>query len=110
MKVKIIKKKMTPDIIEQIIEVDKEFYQNFDYENDKPWYYKRYSDKNNIFCLYVDDKIVGYFIFYKISKRLFDDILSLKYYEDYSFPESEVNVKSNFFYMPSVVVLIKYRK
>lgn len=109
MKVKVLKQKMTHDIIEQIIEVDKEFYLNFDYNSEKPWYYRRYSSKNNIFCLYVDNKIVGYFLYYKISKKLFDDILHLKYDNDYDFPESETNVKSNFYYMPSVIVSKKYR-
>lgn len=108
MKVKVLKKKMTESVIKKIIEIDKEFYCNFNYNNTS-WYFKRYSDKNDIFCLCVDDKIVGYFVYYKISKKLFDDILRLKYSDDYNFPESETNVKSDFYYMPSVIVAQKYR-
>ena len=80
------------------------------YNNEKSWYFQRYSDKNDIFLLTVEDKIVGYFLFYSITKKLFDEILSLKYDGDYDFSESEVNVKSNFFYVPSVLVLKEYRK
>ncbi len=110
MKVKVIKRKMTHEIIEKIIEIDKKFYLDFDYDNEKSWYFQRYSDKNDIFLLIVEDKIVGYFLFYSITKKLFDEILSLKYDGDYAFSESEVNVKSNFFYIPSVLVLKEYRK
>ena len=110
MEVKVIKRKMTHEIIEKIIEIDKEFYLNFDYDNEKSWYFRRYSDKNDIFLLTVEGKIVGYFLFYSISKKLFDEILSLKYDGDYAFPESEVNVKSNLFYIPSVLVSKEYRK
>ena len=109
MEIKVLKKNMTPDIIEAIIDIDKEFYLNFDYKNEKSWYYHRYTDKNEAFCLYVDDKMVSYFIYYRISMMLFDQILGLKYEGDYYFPESEINVKSNYFYMPSVLVAKEYR-
>ena len=110
MRVKVLKKRITTDIIEQIIEIDKKFYLNFDYDREKSWYYQRYLDKNKIFCLYVNDKIVGYFLFYKISKTLFYDILNLKYGGDYNFPLSEINVKSNYYYMPSVIVAKEYQQ
>ncbi len=110
MKIEVLKKSMTKEIIEKIIDIDKEFYVDFDYQNNKQWYYNRYTDKNQIFLLCVNDKIVGYFLFHTITKQLFNDILSLKYDGDYNFPERSVNVQSNYFYIPSVLIKKRYRK
>ena len=110
MKTKIIKRKMNHKIIKKIIEIDKEFYINFDYVNGESWYFNRYSNKNEVFLLAVDKQIVGYFLFYNISEKLFNDVLNLKYSGDYTFPENEVNVKSNYYYIPSVLVAKKYRE
>lgn len=103
MQIEVKKAKMTDDIIKSIVEIDKEFYSNFDYDN-LSWYFERYSDKNKIFLLIIDGKIVGYFLFVEISKTLFDDILKLKYDNDYVFPVKDWNCKSGCFYIPSVLV------
>lgn len=109
MDIKVQTVKMTKPVIAQIIEVDKEFYADFDYSN-TDWYYKRYSKNNEITVLVVDNKIVGYYLFYTVSKKLFDDICALKYFEDYSFPNSEINVDSDYYYIPSVLVKKEYQK
>lgn len=108
-KIKIRKKTLTKAILNQIIEIDKGFYKDFDYSNTK-WYFERYSKKNKAFLLYVNKQIVGYFLFVTISERLFNDILSLKYDGDYDFPHEETNVPTDFYYMPSLVVKENYRK
>lgn len=107
--VKIKSLKMTKSVIAQIIEIDKEFYKDFDYNNTK-WYYTRYTNKNDVTVLCVNNKIVGYYLFYTISENLFKDICALKYVEDYSFPQDEVNVESDYFYVPSVLVKKEYKK
>ncbi len=108
MQIEVKKVKMTDDVIKSIAEIDKEFYTNFDY-NDLSWYFERYSDKNEVFVLLVDEKIVGYFLFVEISKSLFDDILKLKYDSDYDCPVKDWNCKSGCFYIPSVLVKKEYR-
>lgn len=109
MEIKIIKRTMSKSVIKDIIEIDKEFYKDFDYSNTE-WYFKRYNNKNSIFLLMLDNKIIGYFLFYKISKKLFDDIRNLKYSGDYVFPIEEVNVKSNYYYLPSILVKKRFRQ
>ena len=100
---------MTNDVINQIIEIDKLFYLNFDYSNTS-WYFKTYSAKNKITVLYVNNKIAGYFLFYGITKNLYNKICALKYAGDYNFPESEINVNTKYLYLPSVLVKNEYRQ
>lgn len=107
--VKVEKVKMSKSVISQIAKVDSEFYTDFDFGG-LSWYLQRYSEENDIYVLSVDEKIVGYYLFLEVSKALFDDICSLKYDGDYDFPLSELNCKSGYYYMPSVVVKKKYRK
>lgn len=109
MKIEVKKAKMSEEVIKKIINIDKTFYKDFDYSNES-WYFERYSEKNDIFLLFVDEKIVGYFLFYSVSESLFFDLANLKYKGDYDFPIDEINVKSNYFYMPSLLVLKNYRK
>ncbi len=109
MQVEVKKVKMTDDVIMSILEIDKEFYTNFDY-SDSSWYFERYSDKNDAFLLVVDGNIVGYFLIVEISKSLYDDILRLKHDHDYDFPPQEWNCKSGCFYIPSVLVKQEYRR
>ena len=109
MNVQVEKAKTTKPILEKIIEIDKTFYTNFDY-TDVSWYFRRYTDENEVYLLKVDDEIVGYFLFCNISEKLYQYIRSLKYEEDYSFPLSEVNVKSKYEYMPSILVKREYRQ
>lgn len=106
MKVKVKKTKMSRQVIETIAEIDKEFYPNLNLS----WYLDRYCDKNEIFLLNVNDKIVGYFLFVEISQNLFNDIYNLKYDDDYNFPIQDLNVKSGYFYMPSVFVQKRFRQ
>ena len=108
MKVEVQKRKITKNVIKSISEIDKEFYTRFNYD-DLSWYYERYNTKNDIFLLLADNKIVGYFLFIEISKSLFDDICQLKYDNDYDFPVKDLNCKSGYFYMPSVIVKKDYR-
>lgn len=106
--IKIIKKHLTKPILNQIIEIDKEFYKDFDY-SETDWYFQRYNNENTATVLLVNDKIVGYFLFINISKKLFNEIIGLKYDGDYNFPHKEVNVPSNYYYMPSLLVKQEYR-
>ena len=108
MQVEVKKLGMSKSVIQSIAEIDKEFYTNFDY-SDLSWYYERYNNKNKIFLLLVDGKIVGYFLFLEISQSLFDDIRALKYDNDYNFPTKDLNCKSGYFYIPSVIVKTEYR-
>ena len=108
MQIEVKKTGMSRQIIKAVAEIDKEFYTNFDYSN-LSWYYERYSDKNNVFLMLADGKIVGYFLFIEISKSLFDDILKLHYDNDYSFSVKDWNCKSGYFYIPSVLVKEEYR-
>ena len=109
MKVQVLKKKFTKKMLNKIIEIDKTFYADFDY-SDTSWYFTRYSEKNIVYVLVVNDEIVGYFNLLNVSKKLFDDIYCLRYSQDYNFPESDVNVESDYLYMPSMVVRKEYRK
>lgn len=106
--IEVKKARMTDEVIMSIVDIDKDFYTNFDY-NDLSWYFERYSDKNEVFLLLINGKIVGYFIFIEISKSLFDEILSLKYDNDYCFSSKDWNCKSGCFYIPSVLVKKEYR-
>lgn len=99
---------MTNQVIKDIVEIDKEFYLDFDY-NDISWYFTRYSENNEITVLKVNNKIVGYYLFLTISENLFKDICNLKYSGDYDFPEEQVNVNSYIYYLPSVLVKAKFR-
>jgi len=109
MKIEIKEYSNTPKVLEQIIDIDKTFYKNFDY-NDISWYTERYNETNSVHALVINKKIVGYFCIYKISKKLFKDILNLKYDNDYNFPLKEIFKKTNYHYMSSILVLEKYRR
>ncbi|MBR1987534.1 MAG: hypothetical protein IKA36_00695, partial [Clostridia bacterium] len=74
------------------------------------WYYTRYSNKNKITVLIVNSAIVGYYVLYKISKKLLKDILDLKYSGDYDFPESELNKSRGATYISSLLVKPEFRK
>ena len=109
MKIEVTKQPMTEPLIKQIIEIDKEFYHDFDF-SDTSWYYKRYASHDDIFTLSVDGKIVGYFLFWAITKSLFKDIYALKYHGDYTFPLSQIIKKSKYYYVPSVLIRKDYRQ
>ena len=109
MDVRIYKKKMTNEVIREIIQIDKNVYRKFN-DYDEKWYFERYSEKNDVFLLMVEKQIAGYFLFTNISQKLFDEICDLKYAEDYCFPVKELNVKSQYYYMPSIVVKKQYKK
>lgn len=97
-------------ILNQIMKIDKTFYKDFDYENNKNWYYERYIG-NQFTLLYMNKKLIGYYCYFPISKSLFNEIKKGKYSGDYDFPLDEINIqKSNYFYVPSVVVLENYRQ
>ena len=59
--------RMTRKVIKDIIEIDKDFYLDFDY-SDTSWYFKRYNNNNKVTVLKVDGKIVGYYLFYTIQR------------------------------------------
>ena len=99
--------RMTRKVIKDIIEIDKDFYSDFDY-SDTSWYFKRYNINNKVTVLKVDGKIVGYYLFYTISEKLLKDICELKFSGDYDFDEQEVNVASDIEYIPSVLVKKEY--
>ena len=102
----IIKKK----ILNQIMKIDKTFYKDFDYENNKNWYYERYMG-NPFTLLYLNKKLIGYYCVISISKSLFNEIKKGNYSEDYDFSLDQINKQnSNYFYIPSVVVLENYRQ
>ncbi len=108
--VEIKKLKVNKKILDEIIEIDKCFYTNFDYQNNKNWYYERYLGKE-FTLLRVDNKIVGYYCSFTISKKLFDDIQKGKYAGDYDFPLSEIYIKNSpYNYVPSILVLPQFRK
>lgn len=52
---------MTDEVIKAIIEIDKEFYTTFNYD-DPSWYYDRYSDKN-------EDRLISSFLLKIFSNR-----------------------------------------
>jgi len=109
MNIQIKKQRFTKNIIEKIIEIDKTFYSGVN-SYDASWYHKRYSNKNFVYLLQINNEIVGYFNLINITKNLFNDICNLKYSDDYSFPEKEVNVKSDYYYLPSILVKKEFRK
>lgn len=112
MKVEVKKVKMTKDVIKSIIEIDRHFYTDFDFskKDNLNWYFDRYSAHNEVFVLCVNDKIVGYFLFVSISKELFDEILNLKHFEDWSFLPSQFNQNTEYYYIPSIAVKAEYRQ
>ncbi len=108
--VEIKKEKANKKILNRIMEIDKTFYNDFDYQNNKNWYYERYLGKDFV-LLYVDKKIVGYYCYFAVSKKLFDDIQKGKYADDYDFPLSEIYIKNSpYNYVPSILVLQQYRQ
>ena len=107
MRITVKQKQMTKAVIEKIIEIDKTFYSDFDY-NDTAWYFNRYSEKNSITVLEANGEIVGYYLFYSISQRLYKEICQLQHDNDYNFDEREVNVASEIEYIPSVLVQKEY--
>lgn len=87
-------------ILDEIIKIDKTFYKNFDYKNNKNWYYERYIG-NQFTLLYVNKKLVGYYCYISVSKNLFYEIKKGNYSDDYDFPICEINKQnSNYFYVP----------
>lgn len=108
--VEIKKEKVNKKILNRIMEIDKTFYNDFDYQNNQNWYYERYLGKEFV-LLYVDKKIVGYYCCFTVSKNLFDDIQKGKYAGDYDFPLSEIYIKdSPYNYVPSILVLPQFRQ
>ena len=107
--VEIKKTIMSEEIIRRVIEIDRSFYHDEHYCGIE-WYFDRYNEQNEITVLLVDNMIVGYFIFYGISEKLFNRIYNLEYDEDYKFSKEDIDLDSNIKYFASVVVEESYRK
>lgn len=108
MKVEIKSLLMSKEILKKIIEIDKTYYLDMDYQSN--WYQERYNDNNKVTVLIVDNCVVGYFVFYGISEKLFNDICNLKYDNDYYFDNKDVVYDSKYKYFASVLVKKEYRK
>ena len=109
MDVEVKKLRMSKNVIEDIIEVDKTFYFDMDYSSNS-WYMQRYNENFEVTVLMVGKVIVGYFIFYGIKEKLYNKICNLEYDNDYSFDNNDIDLSSNIQYLASVLVDKRYRE
>ena len=107
MNYKIKKEFMTDNIIREIMNIDKQYYkENYTLQ----WYKDRYNKNNIAFCLYDEEKIIGYIVGAGIKKELYDDIKKGKYDNDYNIDSHLYDYKSKFIYISSINILEQYRK
>lgn len=98
---------MTDDIIKKIMDIDKTFYkEKFTFE----WYRKRNDEENILFCLYDKNELVGYSAVSGIKEKLYNEIKSGKYKNDYKFDYKMFDKDSPFKYLSSINILEDYRK
>ena len=105
MNYKIKKEKMTDNIIKQIMYIDKQFYKE-NYTLD--WYKERYNENNIAFCLYDNNKMIGYIVSAGIKKQLYDDFKSGKYDNDYYIDPKLFDYTSKYMYISSANILKEY--
>ena len=106
MSYQIKKESMTDDIISKIMNIDKLFYkENYTFD----WYKERYNENNIAFCLYDNDKMIGYAVSVGIEKELYEDFKNGKYDNDYDIDPKLFNCNSKYMYIASINILKEYR-
>jgi len=106
MNYQIKKEKMTDDIIKQILYIDKLFYKE-NYTLD--WYKERYNENNIAFCLYDNNKMIGYIVSAGIKKELYERFKDGKYANDYDIDPNLFDYTSKYMYISSANILKEYR-
>lgn len=106
MNIVIFKKRMTDDILSQIMDIDKKFYKENYTLN---WYKQRYNENNIAFCLYDNDKMIGYAVIAGIKEKLYNDIKNGKYTNDFDFNPNLFDSSSDNMYFVSINILEEYR-
>lgn len=106
MNIFIKKENMTDDIINQIMSIDKLFYNEY---YDLNWYKKRYNKDNIAFCLYDDSKMIGYIVATGVKKELYYSFKNGKYDNDYYIDHNMFDNNSEYKYLSSVNILEEYR-
>ena len=95
----------TETLIPIIYKLDKTFYG----ETVKPDWYNRYVNKAKIVMCYCNNELAGYLIAARITKKLFNEIISCKYSGDISINPNSFAFKSHYYYLSSVLVLTPYQ-
>lgn len=99
--------KLNDKIINEIMNIDKLFYKedlSFEY------YKERYSNANVAYCLYNENKMVGYVSKYGIKESLYNDLISGLYASDFDFDITLIDDYSDYIYISSIIILDNYRK
>ncbi len=99
------------DIINEIIKIENEVYEESmrgDYKSIKARFYK-YPEM--FFLAYIENKIVGYFCFFPISQKLYEDIVCKKEFRDSDIiPEDIVPFEeTSHIYALSIAILKNYQ-
>lgn len=101
------KEKMTDEILKKIMYIDEMFYnEKFSFS----YYRERYSVDSILYCLYDDNKLVGYITKYGIKESLYNDLIKGLYESDFEFNVNLLDDNSNYIYISSIIILNEYRK
>ena len=98
-------KTFTKNLIPLIYNLDKTFYGE---TVSKSWY-NRYVNKAKIVMSYCNNELAGYLIAARITKKLFNEIISCKYSGDININPNNFTFKSHYYYLSSVLVLTPYQ-
>lgn len=99
--------KMNDEILKKIMHIDEMFYKE---ELSFSYYRKRYSVDSILYCLYDDNKLVGYITKYGIKESLYNDLINGLYKSDFEFNVNLLYDNSNYIYISSIIILSQYRK
>ncbi|MBE6147225.1 MAG: GNAT family N-acetyltransferase [Firmicutes bacterium] len=98
---------LTKENLLEIQKIDDNFYTNAITGID--WYLERYNKNHYAYCLFDDDKIVGYIVSVPIKKELYDTIVNGVLLNDLHInPQMFLN-ESNYNYIVSCVIKEEYR-
>ena len=99
---------MTEEILKIILQIDKTFYTDFDYDLD--WYKERYLGKNLAYLLYDKNTCVGYVVCVGVRSNLYRAFKNGVLRGDYDINPNMFVENSKYNYLSSIVILEKYRQ
>ena len=97
---------LTREILEEIREIDLEFYPNI---GPIGWYLSRYKPWHSAFAAMDGGKMIGYFVAVPVRKALYDAILNGVLVDDLGVSPDMYLKESEYYYAVSVVIRKEYR-
>ena len=97
---------LTRETLEEIREIDREFYPNI---GSIDWYLSRYKPWHFAFAAMDDGRMIGYFVAVPVRKELYDAILDGVLVDDLGVNPNMFLKESEYYYAVSIVIRKAYR-